>query len=166
MSDTEIKALLKAQQGSNTMSNMDIWNNLCASDPKYLKNISFGARNFTAIDPQYQVMKMTEQFGPVGEGWGWHSTTEIVNVSNGDSAVLAHVTVWHGSPSNSFGAFTGCRKFFDAVKGRMAEDAPKMAVTDGLTKALSHIGCDADVFLGKMDGNKYDSAPKGNDNGW
>jgi hypothetical protein len=148
------------------MSNMDIWNNLCESDPKYLKKISFGARSFTAIDPQYQVMKMTEQFGPVGEGWGWHSTTEIVNVSNGDSAVLAHVTVWHGSPSNSFGAFTGCRKFFDAVKGRMAEDAPKMAVTDGLTKALSHIGCDADVFLGKMDGNKYDSAPKGNDNGW
>ena len=148
------------------MSNMDIWNNLCASDPKYLKKISFGARSFTAIDPQYQVMKMTEQFGPVGEGWGWHSTTEIVNVSNGDSAVLAHVTVWHGSPSNSFGAFTGCRKFFDAVKGRMAEDAPKMAITDGLTKALSHIGCDADVFLGKMDGNKYDSAPKGNDGGW
>lgn len=140
------------------MSNMDIWNNLCASDPKYLKKISFGSRSFTAIDPQYQVMKMTEQFGPVGEGWGWHSTTEVVNVSNGDSAVLAHVTVWHGSPANSFGAFTGCRKFFDAAKGRLAEDAPKMAVTDGLTKALSHIGCDADVFLGKMDGNKYDNA--------
>ncbi len=142
------------------MSNMDIWNNLCASDPKYLKKISFGARSFTAIDPQYQVMKMTEQFGPVGEGWGWHSTTEVVNVSNGDSAVLAHVTVWHGSLGNTFGAFTGCRKFFDAAKGRLAEDAPKMAVTDGLTKALSHIGCDADVFLGKMDGNKYDSGDK------
>jgi hypothetical protein len=142
------------------MSNMNIWNNLAKSDPKYLKKISFGARSFTAIDPQYQVMKMTEQFGPVGEGWGWHSTTEIVNVSNGDSAVLAHVTVWHGSLSNSFGAFTGCRKFFDAAKGRMAEDAPKMAVTDGLTKALSHIGCDADVFLGKMDGNKYDQGNK------
>lgn len=148
------------------MSNMNIWNNLAPSDPKYLKKISFGARSFTAIDPQYQVMKMTEQFGPVGEGWGWHSNTEIVTVSNGDSAVLAHVSVWHGSPANTFGAFTGCRKFFDAAKGRMAEDAPKMAVTDGLTKALSHIGCDADVFLGKMDGNKYDSAPKGNDGGW
>ena len=68
--------------------------------------------------------------------------------------------------ANSFGPFTGCRKFFDATKGRLAEDAPKMAVTDGLTKALSHIGCDADVFLGKMDGNKYDNAPKGNDGGW
>ena len=49
----------------------------------------------------------------------------------------------------------------------MAEDAPKMAVTDGLTKALSHIGCDADVFLGKMDGNKYDSnSASQSSNGW
>lgn len=137
------------------MSNMAIWDNLAKSDPKYLKKISFGARSFTAIDPQYQVMKMTEQFGPVGDGWGWHSATEMVHLSNGDTAVLAHVTVWHGTPANSFGAFTGCRKFFDAAKQRMAEDAPKMATTDALTKALSHIGCDADVFLGKMDGNKY-----------
>ena len=146
------------------MSNMDIWNNLAPSDPKYLKKISFGARSFTAIDPQYQVMKMTEQFGPVGVGWGWNSTTEVTHMSNGDTAVMAHVTVWHTLPENSFGSFTGCRKFFDAAKGRMSEDAPKMAVTDGLTKALSHIGCDADVFLGKMDGNKYDT-PKGGSGG-
>lgn len=143
-------------------NNLEIWNTLAPSDPQYLKPVSFGARSFTAIDPQYQVKKMTEQFGPVGDGWGWHSTTEIIAVNNGDSAVLAHVTVWHGSPANSFGAFTGCRKFFDANKGRIAEDAPKMAVTDGLTKALSHLGCDADIFLGKMDGNKYaaDSSSK------
>lgn len=147
---------------------MEIWNSLAKSDPAYLKKISFGSRSFTAIDPQYQVMKMTEQFGPVGEGWGWHNNTEIVSVSNGDSAVLAHVTVWHGTPANTFGPFTGCRKFFDAAKGRMAEDAPKMAITDGLTKALSHIGCDADVFLGKMDGNKYDTpkSSSGGSGGW
>ena len=143
---------------------MDIWNALAPSDPQYLKPVSFGSRSFTAIDPQYQVKKMTEQFGPVGEGWGWHNQTEIVSVSNGDSAVLAHVTIWHGSQGNMFGPFTGCRKFFDAAKGRLAEDAPKMAITDGLTKALSHLGCDADVFLGKMDGNKYsaDSAKESN----
>jgi hypothetical protein len=37
---------------------------------------------------------------------------------------------------------------------RPAEDAGKMALTDALTKGLSHLGCDADVFLGKHD-NKY-----------
>ena len=148
--------------------NMKHWDNLSKSDPKYLKQVSFGSRSFTAIDPQYQVRMMTEEFGAVGEGWGWHNTTEVVHVSNGDSAVLAHVSVQHGTPANSFGTFTGCRKFFDAAKGRMAEDAPKMAVTDGLTKALSHLGCNADVFLGEMDGNKYaaDSGNKSAGNSW
>ena len=96
---------------------LETWNKLASSDPKYLKKVSFGSRSFTAIDPQYQVMKMTEEFGPVGQGWGWHNQTEIVSLANGDSAVLAHVTVWHGSQGNMFGPFTGCRKFFDAAKG-------------------------------------------------
>jgi hypothetical protein len=52
-------------------NNLNIWDKLASSDPKYLKKVSFGSRSFTAIDPQYQVKKMTEQFGPVGEGWGW-----------------------------------------------------------------------------------------------
>ena len=149
-------------------NNMKIWDSLSKSDPKYLKKISFGSRSFTAIDPQYQVRMMTEQFGPVGEGWGWTNDTRFINLSNGDTAVIADVTVWHTSPANSFGPFSGCRKFFDAAKGRLAEDAPKMAITDGLTKALSHIGCNADVFLGEMDGNKYaaDSGKASQAGGW
>ena len=145
---------------------MEIWNALAKSDPKYLKKINFGARTFTAIDPQYQLRKMTEQFGPIGEGWGWHNKTEVVSFANGDSAVLAHVSVWHTSPANEFGPFTGCRKFLDAAKGRLAEDAPKMAITDALTKALSHIGCNADVFLGEMDGNKYAADSDKKSTGW
>jgi hypothetical protein len=48
------------------------------------------------------------------------------------------------------------------------EDAPKMSVTDGLTKALSHLGFNADVFLGEYDGNKYaaDSGKPTNESGW
>jgi hypothetical protein len=102
----------------------------------------------------------------VGDGWGWNSNTEVVHLSNGDAAVLAHVTVWHGSPANTFGPFTGCRTFFSAAKVRLAEDAPKMAITDGLTKALSHLGCNADVFLGEMDGNKYAADSGGKSGGW
>ena len=152
------------------MSNMKHWDALSKSDPKYLKKVSFGPRSFTAIDPQYQVRSMTERFGPVGEGWGWTADTEVIQLSNGDAAVMSHVTVWHSTPGNHFGPFTGCRKFFDSKSGRLAEDAPKMSITDGLTKALSHIGCNADVFLGEMDGNKYaaDSKSGNSDNsaGW
>ena len=52
--------------------NMDLWNSLAQSDAKYLKPVSFGSRKFISIDPQYQVMKMTEKFGPVGQGWGYN----------------------------------------------------------------------------------------------
>jgi hypothetical protein len=149
------------------MTNMKHWDKLSKSDPKFLKKVSFGSRSFTAIDPQYQVRMMTEEFGPIGEGWGWDSTLEHVPLANGDMMVLAHVHVWHTDRANKFGAFVGCRKFFDNAKGRAAEDAPKMAVTDGLTKALSHIGCNADVFLGEMDGNKYAAdSGKPSGSGW
>lgn len=141
-------------------SNMKLWDEVSASDPQYLKNVSFGARSFTAIDPQYQVMSATKAFGPVGQGWGWDSHTEMITSVNGDIACLTYVTIWHGTRDQSFGPFPGCRKFFDSAKGRWAEDAPKMSVTDGLTKALSHLGFNADVFLGKHDGNKYSDKNK------
>jgi hypothetical protein len=137
------------------MNNLELWNKVSKSDPKYLKKVSFGARSFTAIDPQYQVRCATEAFGPVGKGWGWTSETRMINLSNGDTAVICDVCIWHGDPDYKFGPFPGCRKFFDAGKNRLNEDAPKMAVTDGLTKGLSHLGFNADVFLGEMDGNKY-----------
>jgi hypothetical protein len=148
---------------------MDLWNRVKTSDPKYLKKVSFGSRHFTAIDPQYQVRSATEQFGPVGDGWGWHADSKVHHLSNGDAAIISDVTIWHGTQANTFGPFPGCRKLFDAAKGRLAEDAPKMSVTDGLTKGLSHLGFNADVFLGEMDGNKYasDSKKTGNEEeGW
>lgn len=148
--------------------NMELWNSVSKSDPKYLKQVSLGARKFTAIDPQYQVMSATKAFGPVGKGWGWRSCTQFVNLSNGDTAVISEVEVWTGNSGNIYGPFPGCRKFFDAAKGRLNEDAPKMSVTDGLTKALSHLGFNADVFLGEHDGNKYaaDAKSSGDGGNW
>ncbi len=136
---------------------MVLWNEVSKSDPKYLKRVTLGARSFTSIDPQYQVMSATKAFGPVGHGWGWNAKTQFVNLSNGDTAVVSEVEVWTNHTDHVFGPFPGCRKFFDAAKNRLNEDAPKMSVTDGLTKALSHLGFNADVFLGEHDGNKYDA---------
>lgn len=138
--------------------NLDLWNKVEKSDPTHLKRVSFGQRSFTAIDPQYQIMMATEAFGPVGEGWGWDANIIYEHISTGEVIVLAEVVMWHGDRSNTYGPFPGCRTFVKLQKNgefRIAEDAPKMAVTDGITKCLSHLGFNADVFLGKHDGNKY-----------
>ena len=53
---------------------------------KYLKKVSFGSRKFTSIDPQYDYTKMTEKFGPVGQGWGYN--VEYDYPSNGDVILI------------------------------------------------------------------------------
>jgi len=134
------------------MTNMKIWDKVSKSDPAFLKKVNIG-RGFTAIDAHSQVQKATEIFGAVGEGWGYHVDTIIHNLSPNDTIIIANVTVWHGQPSNVFGPVSGCKSLMRS--GKVDEDAPKKAMTDGLTKALSHLGFNADVFLGKFDGNKY-----------
>jgi hypothetical protein len=140
---------------------MDLWNSLAQSDMKYLKKVSFGSRKFTSIDPQYQIRKMTEKFGPVGEGWGYN--VEYDYPANGDVIlIVAKVSIWTRLPENIFGPIAGSRTFWHKDMKRPAEDAGKMALTDALTKGLSHLGCDADVFLGKHD-NKHMADDKKSD---
>ncbi len=153
--DPDYKTTMQKKQ------NMDLWLALAPSNMKYLKKVAFGSRKFTSIDPQYQIMKMTEKFGPVGVGWGYNveydypSTNDVV-------LIVAKVSIWTTLPENIFGPVAGSRTFWHKDMKRPAEDAGKMALTDALTKGLSHLGCDADVFLGKHD-NKYNADDKKSD---
>ena len=127
--------------------NMDIWNAVEKTDPKHTKAVNQRG-GFTAIGANYQIMNATKQFGPIGSGWGY----TVDKFERMDSMVIAHVTFWHGNRANVFGPILGCAEMF----GKKADsDAPKKAMTDAITKALSQLGFNADVFLGKFDDNKY-----------
>ena len=52
------------------MTNMDLWDAVSTTDPKNTKHINQRG-GFTAICAYSQIMAATEQFGPVGLGWGW-----------------------------------------------------------------------------------------------
>ena len=147
--------------------NMAYWNRICKSDPKSLKPVSFGARKFTSIDPQYQIKKMTETFGPVGKGWGYEVEYDYPTAGT-TVVVIAKVTIWWTATiydwanKFSYGPVGGSRTLMSDGMKRPNEEAAKMAMTDALTKALSHLGCDADIFLGKQDGSKYVADDKKN----
>ena len=135
----------------NKKENMEVWNAVEKTDPQYTKKVTFG-RGFTSIDPQYQIMRMTELFGPVGKGWGY--TVEHSTLAAGAALLaVADVKVWISTDA-SYGPVRGL-DFIVSEKGKIDEDAPKKAMTDALTKALSHLGLGADVFLGKFDDNRY-----------
>jgi hypothetical protein len=133
--------------------NLRIWSEVEKTDPAHTKRVNQRG-GFTAISAAYQIMRATEVFGPIGEGWGYDAASPIFQ---GD-LVFVPVTLWHsGDRAKVFGPMFGGAEVRDQ-KGRVDSDALKKATTDALTKLLSQLGFNADVFLGRFDDNKYVAA--------
>jgi hypothetical protein len=129
--------------------NKRYWDQLKVTDPKFTKKVNKGFGDITTIDPMWQIGKMTEVFGPIGEGWNWKA-----NYTFTDTLVFCEVTMWAGSHGRDFGPVCSVQKLFRKT-GALDDEAPKKAMTDALTKAMSHLGVSADVFLGMHDNSKY-----------
>lgn len=127
---------------------MRIWDNVSKTNPANTKKVSQRG-GFTSICAQSQIMEATRAFGPLGEGWGYTASLPIFH----DNLVFVQVTLWHGVRTNEFGPVTGGAEW--KVKDRVDSDAAKKATTDAVTKLLSQLGFNADVFLGLFDDSKY-----------
>jgi uncharacterized short protein YbdD (DUF466 family) len=131
--------------------NMKIWETLSKTNPNYTRTApsSYGKR-ITTIDPMYQIQMMTDLFGPVGIGWKYKVDYKYI-----DGLVFAEVTIkyftdeWH-----EYGPVCSVQNL-SKKNGNLDDEAPKKAMTDAMTKAFSHLGMSADVFLGKFDDSKY-----------
>ena len=128
--------------------NLRIWSQVDKTDPAHTKKVTQRG-GFTAISAAYQIMRATEVFGPVGEGWGYDAGAPIFQ----DALVIVPVTLWHGDRANVFGPMFGGAEWKNGT--RLDSDAAKKATTDALTKLLSQLGFNADVFLGRFDDSKY-----------
>jgi hypothetical protein len=150
-------------------NNMVIWDKVATTDVDHTKEVSFG-RKFTAIDAHYQVMQATKMFGPIGQGWGYDNQYHELHLQDGKIIAVCDVTFWWTTIGEWEGNEVRNRKQFGPIRGAAVvvgsnkdgslkavpdTDAWKKASTDGLTKCLSHLGFNADVFLGMFDDNKY-----------
>lgn len=147
---------------------MRIWEKVSKTDPDHTKEVSFG-RKFTAIDAHSQVMEATRMFGPVGDGWGYDTQFSTITTPRDEVFICCDLTMWWTNTSEWEGNEVKNRRQFGPIRGICAlqgvkadgkpkpsdHDAGKKAMTDALTKALSHLGFNADVFLGMFDDNKY-----------
>lgn len=130
---------------------LELWEKVCKTDPNMTKEVNFG-RKFTAIDPHYQIKRMTEMFGPVGIGWG-HYKTDVQHLPSDQICIC--VRVWIGSPDRFFEHMGQNGYYTNKERTIVDGEASKKAYTDGLTKAISHLGFCADVFEGKFEDSKY-----------
>tara|TARA_R100001443_G_scaffold155_1_gene615 strand:- start:4811 stop:5539 length:729 start_codon:yes stop_codon:yes gene_type:complete len=125
--------------------NMVLWNQVCETDPKYTKKLTYGAK-LTTIDAQSQILKATEIWGPFGGNWGLKSENYDVTSLTGTCVYTADFYYLDGEEINQFPISSDIK---------IREDFMKSVQTDALTKALSRLGFNADVFMGRFDNNKY-----------
>ncbi|MCP4661009.1 MAG: hypothetical protein GY856_36875 [bacterium] len=126
---------------------MELWKAVCKTDPKYTKQVSQKG-GFTAICAQYQLGLATEQWGPYGINWGVYDL-EWGEVRDGQGELLeVTLDARFQFPGGHF-PISACCAY------RVGGDTRKKLLTDLTTKALSKLGFNADVFLGRFDDNKY-----------
>lgn len=135
--------------------NMELWDKVCTTDKTFTKAVPFG-RKFTAIDPTYQLMEATKLWGPYGTKWGLQETSiHVVDVKcvNKDKSQQ-----WVESSMILVGQFEypgGAFPITVDAPFKPGDDTAKKLQTSAVSKALSKLGFNADVFLGKFDDAQY-----------
>lgn len=136
------------------MDKMELWNEVCKTNPQYAKNAKVGGgHKITAICAQSQIMAATAQWGPMGDKWG----VDWDLIGGHESLCLVRVTLYYPSyTENQPGQVSHAGSSPWQGPYDIDSEALKKAITDGTTKCLSMLGFNADIFLGEYDGCKYD----------
>jgi len=133
-------------------NNLELWNKVEKTNPEYTKSANVRGNKITAIAPQYQIKKATEQFGAYGQTWGFRTINiEPCFADKGLALFLGEFFY----PNGGFTISSSIGLYRDNAQTKIDDDFAKKLETDALTKALSKLGFNADVFMGKFDDNKY-----------
>lgn len=139
------------------MSNLKLWDSVQKTDTTFTKQVNQRG-GYTAISPQYQLKVATEQFGPYGAGFGLCSSDFDMSIFEATGIVI-HKAVFfyildgqrHEFPlSNAIEAARG-----KGDKRYVDTDFAKKVETNTVSKALSKLGFNADVFMGMMEDQSY-----------
>jgi hypothetical protein len=133
--------------------NLILWNKVEKTNPKYTKNAKLGGREITSIAPQYQIMQVTEQFGVYGQTWGFKDISLSYDLVEKCNLVVFKGTFFF--PNGEFEIINSCKIFIDRANTMVDDNFAKKIETDALTKAISKLGFNADIFMGKFDDVRY-----------
>lgn len=127
---------------------MSLWDMVCKTDPDFTKQ-SEQKGGFTSINPYYQIREATRLWGPYGNNWG----LEDVEIKMNSDLGMVLLNAKFFCPETRFTIYNAIEPI--SAKGRRDADFLKKLETDTLTKALSKLGFNADVFMSQFDDLNY-----------
>ena len=137
--------------------NLKLWESVEKTDPKTTKPAKIGQLNITAINATSQIKEATRHFGSFGGKWGLKNLSyEYMDVGETKLALVGAVFYY---PDGEFPLHTSIKVTFVTNGGKgylkIDDDFMKKAETDLITKSLSRLGFNADIFMGRYDDNRY-----------
>lgn len=144
-SETITEALTEGQA-----FNLQLWNQVCGTDPRYTKKANDGRHDFTTIAPQYQLREATKLWGEYGYEWGMKNFKFTVLPVN-DSQVLMLEAIFFYPRIDERVEF----EVAGDIKLKAGDNCVKKLITSVRSKALSTLGFNADVFMGEFDDPGY-----------
>lgn len=134
---------------------LGLWNRHAATNPDFTKEVSFGGRKFTAINPHYQLLEATKEWGTYGDKWGLRDLRyEFVTSQQLDKSKTVY-TATSVVLSCEFYYPNGKFPIIVDDQFKVGDDVFKKLLTNARSKALSWLGFNADVFFGDFDDSDY-----------
>ena len=133
--------------------NLELWHKVEKTNPKYTKQANVGGNKITSIAPQYQIMNVTEQFGSYGKTWGFKNIELDYTLVPEFNLIVFKAIFFY--PDGEFPTINSIKMFMDNAKLKIDDNFAKKLETDTLTKAISKLGFNADIFMGKFDDTRY-----------
>lgn len=152
--DTE----LATESSTEGRANLKLWKSVEKTPPDMTKDVSFGKRHYTTVDPQWQMRLATALWGPYGLRWGMRNLDwSVIETNESDSQghfKLSAIIL----KAEFFYPVDGQEVAFEILNDdrfKADDETLKKLVTNTRSKALSWLGFSADVFMGKFDDTKY-----------
>ena len=140
------------------MEKMELWDKVSKTNPAHTKAANVRGNKITAIAPQSQIMFATEQWGQYGAAWGFKEIDLDFSMLEKTGIVVFKGVFFcpgDGISCGSFPIISSISAYKDGAMTKPDADFAKKVETDALTKALSKLGFNADVFMGLYDDHKY-----------
>ena len=132
--------------------NLLLWKSVEKTNPKYTKKANVRGNQITSISPQFQILSATEKFGIYGAKWGFKNVD--IDFTLKEIGMVCFKAVFY-FPGGEFEIINSIGLYKDGAMSKIDSDFAKKLETDTLTKALSKLGFNADIFLGKFDDLRY-----------
>ena len=135
------------------IDNLELWRKVEKTNPAYTKQANVKGNKITSIAPQFQIMNVTEQFGSYGKTWGFKEINLDYSLVNVVGLVVFKAIFFY--PNGEFPIINSISLYMDNARTKVDDNFAKKVETDALTKAVSKLGFNADIFLGKFDDLRY-----------